>query len=397
MKSAARNILVGLFCSLFACTIAHDASCQMTADDLLLQVPLMSSGYVIFTTEGGSFSPVITVSGNPSILWTWADGTTSSSTAPQKNYGTPARRINKLKVTPWSALQRINIGYDGGDDGSNLIEHVPDQQVSSVRGLHLVAPYLAQWCSSYNRITSLDFCNFKNLETIECYLSQQLRSVALKNTPKLRRACFEDCNLQSLDVSGSPNLEDLRGALNNYPTINFGNIGAHVWHICVRDNPQLTNRSIFADLANFPNLSELLIWNDNQTGVLRIPATHSTNRVYIAADGNQYTSLDLSGALTNIYSHAVVNLQDNQLSAVTIDGCCQINELNLMNNQLSAATLDTLLTTLDALGKSSDHIGEGERLLVDLRGNAVPGDTGCDHARNLVDKGWTVLAEGCPP
>ena len=249
----------------------------MTSDDLLLHIPpMVSAASIAFTTEGSSFAPVITVTGNPSIRWVWADGTTSNSPTPNKDYGSPGRRLNRLYVTPWSAVQRINIGYDAGDGGSYDIEYVPDQQVSAVRGLHHVAPYLAQWCSSYNQITSLDFSNFTNLDTIECFLSYSLRTVNLTNTPKLRRACFEDCNLESLDLSGSPNLEDLRGAVNDFSTINFGNIGAHVWHICMPVNPQLTNRTIFADMTLFPNIAELFIWNDNQTGSLRIPATHPT-------------------------------------------------------------------------------------------------------------------------
>ncbi|MHC1725972.1 MAG: hypothetical protein AB9866_08210 [Syntrophobacteraceae bacterium] len=365
------------------------------SDYLLLALPsLVSRKYIVFTTEGSSFAPVITVSGSPTILWVWADGSTSDSTAPVKNYGSVARRVNKLYVNPWSALRRINIGYDGGDGGSGDIEHVADQQVSSVQGLHLVAPYLAQWCSSYNQITSLDFSNFTNLDTIECYLSQSMRNVNLWNTPKLKRACFEDCNLQALDLSGSPNLEDLRGALNDFPTINFGSIGAKVWHICVRDNPQLTDRTIFADMTPFPNLTEFFIWNDNQTGALRIPATHPTSTVSILADGNQYTSLDLSGALANSASYAEVIFRNNSLSSINITGCSQITRLYLQNNSFDAGSLDTLLATLDALGRNESDGGTGGLLWVDLRGNATPGSTGYDHAVNLGAKGWTVMAEG---
>jgi hypothetical protein len=395
MKRAARYILIVWFSLIFCCNFGGETVQAMTADDLLLYVPPMAgSASIVFTTEGSSFAPVITVTGNPSIRWVWADGTTSNSTAPNKNYGSPGTRLNRLYVKPWSALQRINIGYDSGDGGSWEIEPVPDQHVSAVRGLHLVAPYLAQWCSSYNLITSLDFSNFTNLDTIECYLSQSLRTVNLTNTPKLRRACFEDCNLASLDLSGSPNLEDLRGALNDFPTINFGNIGAHVWHICVRDNPQLTNRALFADMTLFPNLYELFIWNDNQTGSLRIPATNPNSQVSILSDDNQYTSLDLSGALANAASRAIVSFRNNNLSTINITGCSQITELYLEYNQLDAATLYTLLATLNALGRSENNLGAGGQLRVDLRGNATPSAMGLVEAQTLAAKGWTVWVEG---
>jgi len=114
-------------------------------------------------TTGASFAPVIVVEGAPKILWEWSDGTTSDSTAPSVNFGTEESREQRLRVTPWSALRRINIGYDGGDGGSGQIEYVADQHVAEVRNLDLVAPSLREWCSSYNKIVSLDFSNFVNL------------------------------------------------------------------------------------------------------------------------------------------------------------------------------------------------------------------------------------------
>ena len=346
-----------------------------------------------FTTEGASFSPVLVVTGHPDILWTWSDGTTSTSATPHKAFGAAGTRTHSLRVKPWSAIRRINLGYDGGDGGSGDIEMVPDQQVSAVTGLALVAPTLEQWCSSYNRLRSLDFGNFVNLDTIECFLSQTLVRVNLANTPKLKRACFEDCDLESLDLSQSPNLEDLRGALNRYPTIDFGRTGRGVWHICVRDNPQMTNQSLFADLSSFPNLSELFIWNDNQAGTLRLPASSPNRAVALLADGNHYTSLDLSGSLRNGAASGTVSFRGNRLSQINITGCVQITELTVENNRLEAAQVDGLLTTLDRLGRSRADTDPHVPLKVDLRGNAPPGEAGRAAAARLAAKGWTVVAE----
>jgi len=399
MQKASINLLllwiVVAFCGHFGGGVVNGDD----ADDLLLTIPPVVSNAnqaIVFTTEGSSFAPVLIVTGDPTIRWVFADGSTSNSPTPNKDYGTPGTRLNRLYVSPWSAVQRINIGYDSGDGGSWEIEHVPDQQVSAVGGLRLVAPFLGQWCSSYNRITSLDFSNFTNLDTIECYLSQTLKTVNLKNTPKLRRACFEDCSLESLDLSQSPSLEDLRGARNNFPTINFGNIGAHLWHICVVDSPQITNWSLFTDMTPFTNLRELWIWNANQTGTLRVPSTPASNDwVSIQAYNNQYTSLDLSGALTNAAGTAEVSLANNILSSVNLTGCSQITQLYLQNNLLDSASLDTVLATLDALGRNeNDHSPSGGELRVDLRGNAAPSATGYNHAVNLANKGWYAYAEG---
>jgi hypothetical protein len=346
-----------------------------------------------FTTEGASFAPVLVVKDRPDILWTWSDGTTSTSATPHKDFGAAGTRTQVLQVRPWSAIRRINLGYDAGDGGSGEIEHVPDQQVSAVTGLTLVAPTLEQWCSSYNRLKSVNFSNFVSLNTIECFLSQTLMQVNLANTPKLRRACFEDCDLQSLDLSQSPALEDLRGAVNGYPSIAFGPSGRQVWHICVRDNPQLTNQAVFADLTPFPNLAELFIWNDNQAGVLRLPASSPSRSVALLADGNHYASLDLSGSLRNAAATGTVSFRGNRLSRINLAGCVQITELTLENNQLDTAEVDGLLTTLDRLGRSRADTAPHVPLKVDLRGNAPPGPPGQAAAGRLAAKGWTIVAE----
>ncbi|MBI5834124.1 MAG: hypothetical protein HZB16_17655 [Armatimonadetes bacterium] len=347
---------------------------------------------ITFTTEGDSFAPVLVVEGTPAIEWTWSDGGTSREARPTKRFGTAARRTHALRVTPWSALRRINIGYDAGDGGSGEIERVPDQHVSAVTGLELVAPTLGQWCSSYNQIPSLEFVNFAQLDTIECFLSGKLTSVTLRNLPRLKRACFEDCDLRELDLTQCPALEDLRGAQNAYSTIAFGRIGAQVWHICVRDNPQMTDQKVFADLAQFPRISELFIWNDNQAGSIRIPATHPENGVALLADGNHYESLDLSGALRNAKSTASVAFRGNRLRQVKLDGCVQITELMLENNLLPAEQVDALLVAMDKLGRGRENIPDWTKPRIDLRGNAAPGEAGRAAMARLAAKGWTVAA-----
>jgi len=343
-----------------------------------------------FTAEGSAFDPVLVLAGPATIAWTFADGSTSTAAAPHKVFAAVARRTHLLRVTPWSALARINLGYDAGDGGSDAIEHVPDQCVSAVTGLHLVAPTLRQWCSSYNQLTTLDFSNFVSLDTIEGYLSRSLVRVRLANLPRLKRACFEDCDLRELDLSQCPALEDLRGACNAYPTIEFGGIGRDVWHICVHSNP-LTNAALFSDLSQFPKLSELFIWTDRQAGTLRVPATHPERGVGLAGDGNAYGVLDLRGALRNPKANGTVSFRGNRLTRVVIDGCVQINELVLADNRLATDQVDRLLTTLDQLGRSRETTPDWLKLQVDLKGNAVPGAAGRAAAARLAAKGWTVI------
>ena len=83
---------------------------------------------ITFVTNGSSFSPIITVTGNPTIQWIFGDGSTSNSTSPVVNFSSARTRVNTLVVTPWSAVTKINIGYDGSDGGvipsSNTITYL---------------------------------------------------------------------------------------------------------------------------------------------------------------------------------------------------------------------------------------------------------------------------------
>lgn len=353
---------------------------------------------IVFITEGSSFAPVISVTGSAVVTWTWADGTTSGSVTPSKDYVSSGKRINKLLVEPWSALERINIGYDAGDAGTNKIEFVGNQNVSDVQGLEIVAPYLRQWCSSYNQIESLDFSNFINLDTIECFLSQSLKSVNLTNTPKLARACFEDCDLQVLDVSGCPNLEDLRGAQNSYTGINFGNTKDKVWHICIRDNPQIVQA--FPSFRDFKKLRELFIWNTNQSGVLELATEEGCN---VLAAENKYTTADFSACnfesganiempynnLEKIYIASRngvtgINLNNNKLIEIDITGIYTINTFYANNNSLTDDAVDNILTNLNL-----SIVNNGT---VELTGvnNGYAGEKGKTAIAGLKAKGWTV-------
>ena len=343
------------------------------------------SDEIIFYTNGSSFSPVIILEAGATVVWTWDDNTTSTSTTPVKNYGSAQLRTNRLKVTPWSSVRRINIGYDGQDGGTNAIEFVADQHVSVVENLNLVAPYLREWCSSYNAITSLDFSNFINLETIECYLSTSLNEVNLTNTPKLKRACFEDNNLLNLNLSDCNSLEDLRASRNRYTTFTYPNFKGNMWHICVRSNPQLSNPTFFTNLSEFPDLTDLFIWDTNQQGNLIINKTHSSRPIIINASWNKYSSLDLTGSLQNPNADGYVNLNDNQLTSINISGCIQINNLNLNNNKLESNVIDLILEHVDDYGTSNGTI--------DLRNNKAPSYIGLTYKNNLETRGWVVQTE----
>ncbi|WP_231591908.1 hypothetical protein [Methanosarcina sp. WH1] len=336
---------------------------------------------ITFVTTGSSFSPIITVTGDPKIQWVFGDGSTSDSASPTVNFGSEGSRANTLVVTPWSAVTKINIGYDGSDGGvtpgSSTIEHLKQQNVVAVTGLENVAPYLQVWASSYNPITELDFSNFKELHTIECFLCKSLTTIKLQNVPSLNRLCLERCKISYLDLSEAPFLADFRGASQRSSTytINWGTTGTHIWHICVRDNPQMI--STFP-VNQFPLLKEYYVWNSNQSGTLHLTSTNLTS---VLSFNNHYNAANFSGCFP-AGKKCAVNIGNNSLTSLDISNDPGLLDLNASYNSLNQTAVDGILQTLDSYNTSGGSL--------DLTGNAAPSIVGMKHANNLTARGWDV-------
>ena len=187
---------------------------------------------------------------------------------------------------------------------------------------------------------------------------------------------MEDCRLVSLDVSGCPALGTLTAAINNYTTINWGSVGQEIWHLCIRDNPQLAGN--IPSLTQFPKLRELLTWNDNQTGAF---VCHSSVIQIINSAGNSYTSADVSGTS----SLTTLDLSGSKLTTLTLGSAAMLTNVQLKDCGLSQMQVDNILNTLDLAGKSNGSL--------DLTGNLAPSSGGLVHYNNLIGKGWTVKVE----
>jgi hypothetical protein len=200
-----------------------------------------------------------------------------------------------------------------------------------------------------------------------------LKRLRLGTHPELERLCVESCDLDSLDLSGCENLEDLRGALNSYKSIDWGSIGQSLWHICIRDNAQMEQS--LPDLTQFPVLRELLNWNTNQSGAFVI---HSSAIRVIESSGNHYTSVDVSNCpiLRNI------NFSGSPLTAVNFGNGNYLKDVRLANCDLTEALVDYILQVLDGAGH---YYG-----ILDLIGNAEPSSAGQAHISNLISRGWIV-------
>jgi hypothetical protein len=286
-----------------------------------------------------------------------------------------------LVVTPWSAVTKINIGYDGLDGGvtpgPSTIENLEQQNVIAVSGLENVAPYLQVWASNYNPITALDFSNFTALHTIECFRCTSLATVRLHNVPSLTRLCLENCNISYLDLSESPSLADFRGASQGSLTyaINWGTTGAHIWHLCVGGNLHMTST---LPSSQFPLLEDFYVWKGNQSGMLYL---NSTNLETVRAYNNHYNAAVLSGCFP-AGRKGTVNIYDNNLTSLDISNDPGLINLNASNNSLNQTAVDGVLQTLDSYNTSGGYL--------DLTGNAAPSITGIAHANNLTAREWKV-------
>ncbi|HII00457.1 TPA: hypothetical protein HA351_01985 [Methanosarcinaceae archaeon] len=336
---------------------------------------------ITFVTTGSSFSPIITVTGNPEIKWVFGDGSTSDSPAPTVNFGSKGTRANTLVVTPWSAVTKINIGYDGSDGGvtpgPGTIEYLEQQNVIAVTGLENVAPYLQVWASSRNPIAALDFSDFKELHTIECFYCTSLATIRLRNVPSLTRLCLESCDISYLDLSEAPALADLRGASQKSSTytINWGTTGDHIWHVCVGANPHMTG-TLPSD--QFPVLEDFFVWNGNQSGTLHLD---SKDLYKVRAYDNHYSAADLSGCFP-AGRRAVVQIYNNELTSLDISDDPGLIHLNASGNLLDQTAVDGVLQTLDSYGTNGGYL--------DLSGNAAPSSAGTAYADNLIARGWEV-------
>lgn len=333
------------------------------------------SDVINFQSYGAVFAPVIEVAGNPVIEWFFNDSTTSSSATPLKEYGTTGSRRNYLKVTPWSSLVGINTGYDAADGGYGDFDLVQAQNVLAFDNLALAAGSLQYLCASFNLLTELDLRGLTALKFVELYKCQSLEKIRMGSHPLLERLCVEDCDLDSLDLSGCTGLEDLRGALNNYQFIEWGSAGQSLWHICIRDNPQMNQK--LPSLTQFPVLTELLNWNSGQDGTFEC---HSLVIERIDSYDNNYSSADVNGCV----ALKELSLSGSKLSNLDIGNTPALTVVELADCSLSETQVDNVLETLDNAGRINGKL--------DLSGNHAPSAGGTAHAASLKSKGWIVNA-----
>lgn len=223
----------------------------------------------------------------------------------------------------------------------------------------------------------MDFCNFTALCTIECFYCTSLTSIKLQNVSVLTGLCLENYKISDLDLSEAPSLADFRGASQGSLTYaeNWGNTGANLWHVCVRDNPQITR---ILPASQFPIIKDFYVWNSNQSENLNL---NSTNLKSVLASNNYYNTANFSGCFPAGRRGTVI-INNNELTRLDISNDPGLLYLNVSSNSLNQTGIDQLLQTLDSYKTRNGTL--------DLTGNSAPSSIGIAHVNNLTDRGWKV-------
>jgi hypothetical protein len=196
----------------------------------------------------------------------------------------------------------------------------------------------------------------------------------------VKRVAVEGGRLTSLDLSQSPLLEDLRGAVQTSASyhINWGATGTHSWHVCIRDNPQFTGD---LPLPQLTAVSQLWIWGMGLSGTLTPNSNFLTS---VLAHYNNYTSANFSGRFA-AGTNAQLQMDHNQLTSINIDNCPGLSWVILQNNNFNQAAVDYILATLDSYNTNNGTLN--------IAVNSVPSATGITHANNLTARGWTITRD----
>jgi hypothetical protein len=346
-----------------------------------------------FYVSGGSvFAPLLEVENGAVVEWHFVPYkggivntvTGADSATPSANY--TGGMLATLKVLPWKALTTIDIGYDGNDGGTlGPMYQRSNQYVTELAHLYLAKDSLRIWCSSHNtELNSLSFKDFKKLRIVEIFFSEQegesvgLESIDLRGANALVRLCVENNDLVSLDLTDCTALEDLRGALNAYTSIKWPSACPKLWHVCLRENPQLTNA---VPVDRMPALQECFLWNAGQAGTFK---PNSTVLTEVLIWENTYTTIDLRESKF-ASENGEINARNSSIESVFV-GSSGVRALDLSANSLDDEAIARLLSDLVSSGV------RGGTLILSQNPGRV--DANSEDYRRLRDElGWTITSD----
>ena len=328
---------------------------------------LTPKGLIHFTTTGSSMNIEIKITGEPVILWTYHDGSTSNLANPGIiNFGSSTTRYHTLYVSDnWSDVTEFNAHSTSG-----FIIDLFEMKSLSMTG--------SLYCSSTS-ITG-DVANFPSglTGTLSCSSTSVAGDVA--NFPSGLTGslyCYNTsvagdiANLPSgLTGSLSCSGASITGDVANFPSGLTGTL-------------YCSDTSVTGDIANLPSgLTESLnCSNTSITGDVANFPSGLTGYLYCSGTSVAGDIANLPSGLTGyLYCY---NTSITSYTSVTWPlQTGNSKKLNFNNLGLSQADVDDILCDLDTFGNTG--------CTLQLIGNSAPSATGDTCVANLVGKGWTI-------
>ena len=275
----------------------------------------------------------------------------------------------------WFCL--LDAGYDtNGDEKISVSEAKAatsmdmssfSTPIQSLTGLEYFTNLVSLDCSNHD-FETINLSTLSKLESFKCWYGN-FSELDLSANTSLKTLNLAGClGLQSLDLSGNPNLTYVRcqGGVSSVT----GEVLGHLSSLNVSNNPALTylrvdqNALTSLDVSNCTALVNLFC-GQNQLSTLDISANAALEQLscnsnnltslvtgtnpnlrLIGVEKNPFTQLEITGkpALAAVYVNNCTDLtklvlSDNALTYVNVLGCEALRELNLDNNQLESVNL----------------------------------------------------------
>lgn len=346
--------------------------------------PPVTDTTIYLSSNGSTFAPRLHLFDgyDAEVIWTFSNGTTSTSLTPSVNFGTASVRSHTLSVTPSSAIRALNFGYDGSDGGtiySSLEEYQhTTTSIYTISNIANGAPNLERFFANNSPIIAVDFTGCDNLQIVDLY-SCDVEIVDFTGCTALLRACIEESHVSVFNLTDAEFIEDVRGRYQEL-NVSLGNV-SNMWHLCVGNGTVTGLTSILNGTKEMPVLRDLFLWN----GYIISAFTPRCTATTISAAVNNFTSFS-SENITWV-GDATLDLSSCQsIASVNLTGSANaLSSVSFYNCYFSTAIVDYILGVFAGGTRSNGTLT--------LNNNSVPSATGLAHVDTLRGRGWTVTVD----
>lgn len=366
-----------------------------------------------FTVEGTTFAPLLTLDEGSSATVTWTDENNTvlaTGLTPTMTFPDATPRIVKLQCTNFHDITVLNIGFHNGQDQGFIsippTNNYATQPVTGINNLQTLSGLRRFMAARTDGISPdhtlytgpvltgfLNFSGMHDLEYIECFRNN-IQSSVLTGCDSLLRLCFEQCQVEYLDLNPvAATLMDLRAAYQQQESITFTPLAqpmAALWHWCTRRQ----DTTGFPDVETMlPAIRQLWPWECSlDEDVVRVRSSQPLHSVILSsandyglAETNVIRHLDLAGQTWGSLDSGATRIEAFGVGMQTIEmtGMGPLSQIELQDNSLDTASVDHVLEVADGWGTV------GTRLFID-GSNGPPSAAGVAHAQSLISRGWDV-------